>query len=401
MGSLAEDDVPIYKRRRRDGTLAQTYTYDFRYSGRRFSGDTGATSRRQAEAVERDARLTATTATIEADAPLTFRAAASRYWNEHGQHLRMAPELWSAIAWLERQIGPDTRFDAITDDTVARLVAKRRGERRRFKTRKGYRLGDHVSPAGVNRSVTDPLRMIHERVRKVWKRPVATIDWRRHRLAEPQERVREASRDEQAAIEAHAAEGYAEAIAFALISGMRFGEVVSLTWPRVNLLTGELRVTGKGNRTRTVPITDALRAILLVSHGHDPLHVFTYPARRTYRPKRGEAAGRARVRGQRYPITHAGLQSHWKRLRLAAGVADLRFHDLRHTAATRLLRASGNLRLAQVLLGHANIATTTKYAHAMLDDLRAGMEAADAHTATQNATPSATPLKRGAAKSKP
>lgn len=51
-------------------------------------------------------------------------------------------------------------------------------------------------------------------------------------------------------------------------------------------------------------------------------------------------------------------------------------------AATGILRAS-NLRVAQKLLGHEDIATTTKYAHALIDDVRNAM---DAMTATENAT---------------
>ncbi|EHS52593.1 integrase family protein [Rhizobium sp. PDO1-076] len=49
----------------------------------------------------------------------------------------------------------------------------------------------------------------------------------------------------------------------------------------------------------------------------------------------------------------------------SAGVQSFRFHDTRHTTATRILRAS-NLKVTQRLLGHADIATTTKYAHAWM-----------------------------------
>ncbi len=54
---------------------------------------------------------------------------------------------------------------------------------------------------------------------------------------------------------------------------------------------------------------------------------------------------------------------------------NFRFHDTRHTTASRLVRASGNLRLAQNLLGHEKIETTLKYAHVTDDDLRAAMTA--------------------------
>ncbi len=60
-------------------------------------------------------------------------------------------------------------------------------------------------------------------------------------------------------------------------------------------------------------------------------------------------------------------------------MTDFHFHDLRHTSATRILRKS-NLRVVQQLLGHSDIATTTKYAHAVDDDIRNAMEAVSADT---------------------
>ncbi|MFL5181568.1 MAG: tyrosine-type recombinase/integrase, partial [Microvirga sp.] len=51
-----------------------------------------------------------------------------------------------------------------------------------------------------------------------------------------------------------------------------------------------------------------------------------------------------------------------------------RWHDNRHTRATRLLRRSGNLKMVQKLLGHQKIETTAKYAHVTMDDLRAALD---------------------------
>ncbi|MBO1039085.1 tyrosine-type recombinase/integrase [Brucella pituitosa] len=64
------------------------------------------------------------------------------------------------------------------------------------------------------------------------------------------------------------------------------------------------------------------------------------------------------------------------------GGTNFRFHDTRHTAAIRIMRAS-NLRVAQKLLGHSDIKTTTKYAHAMMEDVRSAL---DAMSATETAT---------------
>jgi len=58
----------------------------------------------------------------------------------------------------------------------------------------------------------------------------------------------------------------------------------------------------------------------------------------------------------------------------AAGIVDFRFHDLRHTFATRMLRQTGNIKLVSRLLGHSSIETTARYAHVLVDDMRAALE---------------------------
>lgn len=58
-------------------------------------------------------------------------------------------------------------------------------------------------------------------------------------------------------------------------------------------------------------------------------------------------------RGDRKPITPGSLSTAWVRMRAAAGIKGLRLHDLRHTTATRVLRATGNLMAASKALGHA------------------------------------------------
>ncbi len=50
-------------------------------------------------------------------------------------------------------------------------------------------------------------------------------------------------------------------------------------------------------------------------------------------------------------------------------------HDLRHNGGMKMLRATGNLRVTQKLLGHASIQSTLVYAHAMEDDVKAGLAA--------------------------
>lgn len=114
-------------------------------------------------------------------------------------------------------------------------------------------------------------------------------------------------------------------------------------------------------------MSSAVFELLWSMKDHDPVWVFTYIAARTDKRKQ-------RYRGLRYPTTDAGLRTAMRRAVGNAGIAHLRFHDLRHTAATRILRKS-NLRVVQQLLGHSEPSTTAKYAHALSEDIRAAMDA--------------------------
>ena len=131
-------------------------------------------------------------------------------------------------------------------------------------------------------------------------------------------------------------------------SGLRLSELVGLRWLDLDLTQGEVRVLGKGSKTRIVPVgrhaVEALRAL-------------------------GEAEGKApetpvfRGRGGA-PISPRTVQARLKHLALAQGFAKhVHPHLLRHTFASHMLESSGDLRAVQELLGHADIATTQIYTH--------------------------------------
>lgn len=329
-----------------------TYSYDFRHRRKRFSGSTGCKTKREAEKFEERERQRVAELVIDASAPLTFHAAAARYWNEVGQFHRNQQDTLRSLDWLQRRIGKATMITAITDDDIAALVAKRREE--------------GVSNATVNRSVCEPMRAILRRAK------LLDFEWKRHFLKEAQERIREATQDEESDLIEAIRGDYAAPLQFALMSGCRRAEIVGLRWPSVDFFNRVITIKGKGERTRVIPMTMAMYELLKGEHGKDAAHVFTYVAKM---PRKDA--------GMVKPITMEGFKTEWRRARKRSGVENFRFHDLRHTTATRLVRRTGNLKLAQKLLGHTDIATTSRYAHVTDDDLRAGMEAT---SATQSAT---------------
>lgn len=301
-------------------------------------------------------------------ARMSIDDAAARYWHEVGQHTTNAADLDRELAELVKTVGPSTALADITDDKLAAWVARRRGE---------FRFGDPnrglVSPATVNRGFTQILRRIFQRARKVWKVVLPDEpDWTSHILAEPRERVRELRVDEEISIEAVERDDYRPVRLFAQASGLRRREVVSLTWPQVDWSAGVIRVVGKGDKPHVIPITPEITDLLWPLRGHHPTHVFTFVAQRT---RTCAKSGHRYVRGKRYPVTYWGWGSRFARDRGKAGLTDLKIHDLRHTSATRTLRASKNLKAVQNLLGHSDIKTTMRYAHALTEDVAEAMKA--------------------------
>ncbi|HEV7321508.1 MAG TPA: site-specific integrase [Ensifer sp.] len=354
--------MSVYKRKGQN-----TYSYDFVLRGRRFSGDIGATKKREAVRLE-EARKEQANAELAEQAAFfgkefTLDLATSRWWMEIGQHNAAPETTLKNLEWLKQHIGAKTNLTAITDSVIASLVARRRGERI-----KGNPKSPFVSPATVNRTCTQPLREIRLRAKNVWKVAVAEFDFGQHMLEEPQERVREASIEEEDAIMQQLERGYDDAVEFAFLSGCRRMEILGLDWPHVDFFSKRFTVTGKGGKIRTIPMSDDIFELLWKQKDHHPTKVFTYAAKRTLKKQN-------LVKGQRYPPTDSGLKSAMRRAVPNANVKNFRFHDTRHTAATRVLRKS-NLRVAQILLGHRDIKTTTKYAHAVDDDVRNALNAA-------------------------
>ena len=157
---------------------------------------------------------------------------------------------------------------------------------------------------------------------------------------------------------------YAPWVQFALLTGLRRAETL-IRWSDVNWSAKIITRPGKGGRTVSTPITDAVAALLEPLKDHHPEYVFTYACQRT---RDGH------VKGHRYPISYEGGKTEWARLMKRAGVANFRFHDLRHTTATRLLRETGNLKLVQQALNHRDLKTTSKYAHVRNDEVAEALQ---------------------------
>ena len=133
--------------------------------------------------------------------------------------------------------------------------------------------------------------------------------------------------------------------------GLRVSELTGLDVAHVDRESGEVRVTGKGAKTRIVPVgTHALAAMAAWLPARDEV------------AKAGENALFVTAGGKR--LSPREVQKRIKRWATAAGLdVDVHPHMLRHSFASHVLQSSGDLRAVQEMLGHASIASTQVYTH--------------------------------------
>jgi integrase/recombinase XerD len=136
-------------------------------------------------------------------------------------------------------------------------------------------------------------------------------------------------------------------------SGLRVSELVMLEMSRVDLEVGCVTVMGKGSRERVVPMgLPASRALMAYMDEIRPLFLGIRRSESLFVTRRGK------------PMTR---QAFWKIVKKTAVKAGIRKeispHTLRHSFATHLVQNDADLRVVQLMLGHADISTTEIYTH--------------------------------------
>jgi integrase/recombinase XerD len=143
-------------------------------------------------------------------------------------------------------------------------------------------------------------------------------------------------------------------------AGLRVSELIKVACLDVNLEAGFIRVVGKGDKERLVPIG-----------AHAQVKLRQYLEKGRPRQLKGMVSGTLFVAQRGRPMTRQGF---WKLLRRHAATAGIQKsvtpHSLRHSFATHLLEGGADLRVVQELLGHADISTTQIYTHVARQQLK-------------------------------
>lgn len=355
---------------------SRLWHYDFQLKGVRFHGSTGQTSRRAAEAVERQRRLEAATGSMGEVGQMTLDAACGRYWEEVGIHRGDAEDVERRLTALIRLLKPHTILAHINQAVVAKAVQ----DRKKIGRKRGKAADAKVylpSNSTVNRDVIETLRPVLKRAKTHWTPKGAAhglpeIDWRELRLPEPRGLSRSYSAAEQAAwIEAGEAEDVGLAVEMILTYGLRLGELLfgldqlggDLSRPTLMLQKGrkrdvllEVALTREHGRLLFARATRArsadLDTVWFVQAGLNP-------------------DGTERLE----PMTYAMLEYRLSKAADAAGIkGGRRIHGARHHAAGAILRDTKNLMAVKGLLGHASIQSSQRYTHVLNDELRDAIE---------------------------
>jgi integrase/recombinase XerC len=146
-------------------------------------------------------------------------------------------------------------------------------------------------------------------------------------------------------------------------SGLRLSELVNLNIDALDFSEGTVEVTGKGNKTRIVPLgSKAISAIKKWLECRSQIPIKNDSSNSTY--SNSAPGSRLFIGLQGRPISSRNIQYRIKGWSIKQGInSSVHPHMLRHSFASHVLQSSGDLRAVQEMLGHSNISTTQVYTH--------------------------------------
>lgn len=203
--------------------------------------------------------------------------------------------------------------------------------------------GQKRSPATVNRhlSALSKIFSLAEDAELVESNPCKRV--RKFRLDNQRMRVLSAEEEVKLFLELGKNELVKQIVQIALHTGLRRGEIFDLKWFDVDFNRGLIQVRiSKSNRKRLVPMNETVRSLL---GSLEKTSEFVFPS-----PKTNNRLNQIKT-SFRKAVNRAGLE-------------DFRFHDLRHTAASRMAEAGASPFTLMKILGHSDIRMTSRYTHA-------------------------------------
>jgi integrase len=246
----------------------------------------------------------------------------------------------SAIDSFAQSFGKNVAFDQLTTASLTGYCLEKK----------------HLSNASKNRHVAVFRRTVNFLKDMDFATP--TIRFNTLKLPEPDNRMAEISREDFAKLYKKLPEHLKPIVLFAILTGLRKSNILSLDWKQVNLFKGIIQVSVKskrpGGKLITVPISEPLKELLISLEPQKEGHVFTYQGKPIKDVKKAFKTAR----------------HEWIEGKRVCWLLDFRFHDLRHSFACWFINEGGSLKEIQDALGHSDPRTTQKYARMKIETLK-------------------------------
>lgn len=334
--------MPVCKRVwKRNGVRRVAWGYSLVVNGKQERAQDAAWTKEDAERALA-ARLLQPDAVAPGPAPMTFGVAIERYLEEKKKKRTVEGDARN-LARLSKAFGAEL----LLQDVTAKLISKYKLERSRTLVRRDG-AERPISTATCNRELA-ALRHLLKLAALEWevidKAPHVRLD------KEPEGRIAWLEATEEAALLAACRKSQnlylADLVTVALETGLRHGELMGLTWDRVDRSRGVIMLERtKAGRRREVPMRAAVDAIFAAMP--EPREGRVWPDKSIRRAFENSVA--------------------------VAGLKDWTFHDCRHHFASWFMMRGGQLESLRLILGHRDIKMTLRYAHLSPGHLRGEME---------------------------
>jgi len=274
----------------------------------------------------------------------SFKEMMEKYLNEHVSKKLSSKSFRSHSKTLVSHFGEYT-----LKDITPRLISE-------YKVK---RLNEESKPGTLNRELATMKKAFNLAIKEwewIKENPVARIS-----LEQEDKRIRWLNDDEEKRLLEKCSEWLKELVIFALNTGMRKGEVLSLTWRGVDLFRKTITIfESKNKEARTIPMSQKVFDLL-----KSKSKVRSIKTDLVFHDENHE------------PISYVTLHREFHTTLNQAEIQDMRWHDLRHCFATKLVREGKDLYKVQKLLGHKTPIMTQRYAHHDIESLRDAVEVLD------------------------
>ena len=341
------------------------YHFDFQLRGKRYCGSTGRTEARAAEAFEKSVRRD-----VDCQARfvptsrlgISLATALEKFIALHLDGLpgqpKVARDRVTHITRIVTVIGMNRPVSYISAETLLLFIKKRKNSNHAIK------------PATINFDLR-AIRNFMKFCTSILGLSVHAIEWKDLKQEVEEFPIRIISIEEEARISAVQDATDRAIREMAIGTSMRISNITEMRWDQVSIPELTVTVRQKAGRIHVAALTPHLAELIEQQRGRHATRVFAYHVtrERQYIP----AYGRFYDKGEYVPVTTSAHYKRWRQCLEDAEIAPARRHDMRHTAATRMYRATGDIAVVQKALGHRNIQQTIKYTHLFPDDVRAAM----------------------------